>query len=418
MKIALVSIGEELLKGQTINTNVVFLGKKLCQAGYTVSLQMTLPDTKDALKQGLQQVFSSYDLVIATGGLGPTLDDVTRSVVAELFHCGFREDERVKADLKRRYPENAHFAVQDQARVPEKAKALLNPLGSAPGLVFSEQGKWLILLPGVPQEMESLFEEQVLPLIKQEWKKEAKYAISLHFCLIYESLLDPYLRELSLRYPDVDVGIYPAYGTVTVSLSSQNKTALHSFEKDLTALFSIYRYESKTGSLSEALLSACVSKNKTLAFAESCTGGSLAAAVTLEANASTYFLGSSVVYSNAYKEKFLGVSPHTLATKGAVSRETVLEMLDGVFRTTNADIAVAVSGVAGPGGGTKETPLGTIFAAIGERGKAPDLSQLHFSGDRKKIITSSTLVLLGVLWRKIEKGVPAFPLYPQSPDRL
>lgn len=413
MNIALVSIGEELLKGQIVNTNVAFLGKKLSQAGYTVSLQMTLSDARESLKQGLQAALSSSDLVIATGGLGPTLDDVTRSVAAEIFHCGFREDARVKADLIRRYPENIHFAVQDQAIVPEKATALLNPVGSAPGLIFSENGKCLILLPGVPQEMESLFKEEVFPFVQKQWQKEAKHSISLHFCLIYESLLDPYLRELSLCYPDVDVGIYPDYGTVTVSLSSRNKLSLLAFEKDLTDRFSIYRYESKTGSLSEALLTACVSKNKKLAFAESCTGGSLASAITLEANASAYFLGSMVVYSNAYKETFLGVSSQTLTTKGAVSKETVLEMLDGVFRTTNADIAVAVSGVAGPGGGTKETPLGTIFAAIGERGKVPDLSQLHFSGDRKKIITSSTLVLLGVLWRKIEKGIPAFPLYPQ-----
>jgi nicotinamide-nucleotide amidase len=234
--------------------------------------------------------------------------------------------------------------------------------------------------------------------------------VQLYFCLLYESLLDPSLRELSERYPAVEAGIYPSHGTLCVSLLSSHAEQLTSFQKELELRFGNYLYSTSLGKLEEALLNCFVKRKKKVAFAESCTGGMMASHVTSVAGASDYFLGSFVVYSNEMKEKILGVSKQTLLSKGPVSEETVREMWMGVFAKFSADYAIAVTGVAGPTGGSKEHPVGTVWAAVGERGKAPDVGKFMTYGSRETIILLATNFLLGALWRKVEKGIPAFPL--------
>ncbi len=171
------------------------------------------------------------------------------------------------------------------------------------------------------------------------------------------------------------------------------------------------KYSSPSGKLEEALQHWFVKNKKTLFCAESCTGGAIASRLTLIPGASAYFLGACVAYSNGCKEKLLGVSPNTLKTKGAVSAEVVTQMLEGVFKISDADYAIAVSGIAGPTGGTPDKPVGTVFAAIGERGKAPDVGTFMVHGSREEIILTATYSLLGALLRKVEKGIPAFPLF-------
>jgi nicotinamide-nucleotide amidase len=410
MTIEIISIGDELLKGRIVNTNAAFLCKYLQLQGYGVSRQTTLSDEREVLSAGLKEALARSDVVISTGGLGPTLDDRTREIAAEIFTCDFRFDQTLADELKHRYQDRYH-AVEDQARIPSKATLLHNRVGSAPGLVFSEGKKIWILLPGVPKEMEPMFLEQVLPYLeKSGLKAEKKASVQLHFCLLYESLLDPHLRELSLRYPLVEVGIYPSHGTLCVSLISAHAEQLSSFQKELRQRFDGYIYNAPSGKIAEALFAWCASHKKKVAFAESCTGGMLASCATLIPGASDYFLGSFVVYSNEMKEEILGVSKQTLLSKGAVSEEVVKQMLEGVFHRSSADYAIAVSGIAGPTGGSKERPVGTIWAAIGERGKVPDVGQFMGYGSRDTILLSATHSLLGALWRKVEKGIPAFPL--------
>ena len=218
MIIELISIGDELLKGIAVNTNAAFISRHLEQDGYSVSRQTTLPDERESLARGLKEAMLRADLVIATGGLGPTLDDRTRQIAAELFHSDFHFDQVIADDLKRRFG-NMNVSIEDQATVPKKAKTLLNSVGTAPGFVFTEAGKTLILLPDVPKEMEPMFLDQALPLVhKQLPQKNKKASAQLFFCIVYESHLDPHLRELTKRYPAVEVGIYPAHGTLGVVL--------------------------------------------------------------------------------------------------------------------------------------------------------------------------------------------------------
>lgn len=411
MNIEIISIGDELLKGRIVNTNATFLCSLLQQNGYSASRQTTLSDQNELLISGLKEALDRSDLVICTGGLGSTLDDKTRESAAAIFDCGFYIDPEWEQILKGRYKES-YNAIHDQARIPSKAKILPNLVGSAPGLLFSESGKTLILMPGVPKEMQPMFLSQVIPFMEKKWPvKERQIAVQLYFCLVYESLLDPHIRELFARYPSVEAGIYPSHGLLCVSLVSSNADQIKGFQTELENRFANYIYSTSSPKIEEALMHWFVKHKKKLAFAESCTGGALASNVTSISGASDYFLGSLVVYSNKMKEEILGVSEQTLLTKGAVSEETVREMLEGVFRRTGADHALAVSGIAGPTGGTEEKPVGTIWAATGERGKPPAVGKFLTFGSRETIILSATNLLMGALWRKVEKEVPPFPFF-------
>lgn len=410
MIIEIVSIGDELLKGRIVNTNAAFLCRHLQQAGYTVSRCTTLSDQTQLLETGLKEVLARSDLVLSTGGLGPTIDDCTREIAAAIYGSDFHIDQALSNELRVRYP-NRFDAVKDQARLPTKAKIVFNRVGSAPGLLFSEEGKTLILMPGVPAEMQPMFLEQVLPLMQERFVKQGKTkSVQLCFCIVYESLLDPHLRKAAQRYPEVEVGIYPAHGLLSVSLLSCNARQLAAFAGELRVQFGNYLYDAQSGRIEEALAAWFMKNHKTLALAESCTGGSIAGQITSLAGASGYFLGAFVVYCNEMKEQMLGVSTQTLAAKGAVSREVVQEMLEGVFAKTRADYAIAVSGVAGPTGGTPDKPIGTIWAAIGQRGQPADVGKFMAFGSRQTILQSASNQLLGALWRKVEKGIPAFPL--------
>lgn len=419
MIIELISIGDELLKGNTLNTNATFLSRQLSQNGYLISQQTTLSDQSEWLKTGLKEALHRSDLVIATGGLGPTLDDRTRAVAAELFLSPFQFDQMVADDIKQRFGK-ALVSLEDQATIPSKAIPLLNRLGTAPGLFFKEEEQALILLPGVPKEMESMFLEHVLPLLQKEWplKDRKKQSTQLFFCLVYESVLDPHLRELSKRYPAVEVGIYPDHGTLQVVLQSSDQGQCDAFENELNRRFFQYRYHSLSGKLEEAIQNWFIQHKSTLALAESCTGGMLSMLMTSLSGSSKYFLGSFVTYSDRLKQQLLGVSKETIDVHGAVSEETVREMLAGVFEKTSADFAIAVSGIAGPTGGTEGKPVGTIYAAIGQRGKPPDVGTFKAFGNRKMIILLTSQWLLGALWRKVIHQVSAFPLFdPFAIDR-
>lgn len=408
MKIELISIGDELLKGLTLNTNVTFLSAELSQRGYLISRQTTLVDDPEGLQSGLVEAIERADVVIATGGLGPTLDDHTKQVAARLFFSKLYYNPVVARDLEARFGKTL-ASLQDQATVPEKATLLKNSVGTAPGLIFRKEKKALILLPGVPLEMKPMFIEQVVPYLEQEYPtQEQKKTRRLFFCLLVENTLDPHLRQLKIDYPSVEIGIYPAWGTVSVTLTSSDFGALYHCEEEIKKKFHTYLYHSPSGKIEEAVQSWFIENHKTLGLAESCTGGMIASQLTAIPGASAYFLGSFVTYCDQLKQTLLGVSKKSLDAKGAVSQEVVAEMLAGIFSRTNADWGIAVSGVAGPGGGTLKKPIGTVWAAIGERGSLPFIGTFIAKGNRSTKILSTSQLLLGILYRKIVWEVPPF----------
>lgn len=394
MKIEIIAIGNEVVTGFTSNTNAAYISQALFREGIQVSRHSTLPDESTTLRQGLLEALQRSDVVIATGGLGPTCDDLTREIAAEIFNSDFYFDEGIANSLRQRYGESFP-TIQDQATIPTKAHPLPNSAGTAPGLVFRQENRILILLPGVPPEMQTMFSEQVLPYIKEAFAgKKRVFLKQLHFFQLPrgEASIDPLLRKLKEEHPDVYFGIYPSQGTVQVHLNveaNNEKEAERYLVKPYEAIlkqFGNYAFESSTGKLENAVHEWFIKENFSLSIAESCTGGSLSSKLTRIPGASKYFLGSVVAYSNELKTNLLGVSPVVLEKHGAVSRETVFGLLQGVLEKTGSDFAVAVTGIAGPSGGTPDKPVGTIWGAVGHKNAEPHIWSFFLRGNRDMII--------------------------------
>jgi nicotinamide-nucleotide amidase len=332
--------------------------------------QTTLPDEEDLLISGLRECCQRATVVITTGGLGATLDDISARSARAIWSC--------------------------------EPKLLNNRVGSAPGLWWSKNDRHLIMLPGVPLEMQDMLEDAVIPiLLKFLPPKNEVVHQTLHFSLLQESEIDPILRQFEEE--GLKVGIYPSYGFVTVRLAGVDQKQVISAADLLRKRFHGSEFVSPSGLLEEAIHHWFVQNRQTLALAESCTGGALAAQLTTVPGASHFFLGSLVTYSNSWKETLLSVQSSTLAEKGAVSAETVAEMLAGIFSHTAADWGVAVSGIAGPSGGSEEKPVGIVWYAIGRRGSKPRIDFFDLSGrTRAAIISITTGRLLGLLWRMIQ----------------
>lgn len=412
MNIEIVAIGNEILTGATVNTNAAEIGQALFKAGYRVQRHTSIPDNPVMLRRGLIEAIERGGLVIATGGLGPTCDDVTRQAAAEIFNSDFYYDEAIADELKVRYGDLS-IGLKDQATVPSKAIVLKNPVGTASGLVFSSSTATLILMPGVPREMRVMLEEQVLPYLKSHFLKDHRYVSrAVHFFKLNETSVDPLLRELQVRFPSVEFGIYPSHGILSVYATvhtSDEAEGMHVLAPALEEIASRFRghlFEAHSGKIEEAIRHMFVQNRWTLSVAESCTGGQVSARLTQVPGASEYFLGGIVSYSNSLKQSLLGVPEKLIRDKGAVSEEVVMAMAKGAIGATGSDFSIAISGVAGPSGGTPEKPIGTVWMAVVKKGMHPYAVKFQAKGTRDIIIEWSANTLFGELityCRKIDK---------------
>jgi len=392
--IEIVAIGNEILKGNINNTNATEISQALFLAGYPTSRHSVLPDDAVELKAALGESLKRSRIVISTGGLGPTCDDITRQIAAELFDSDFHLDEKLLQTLKQRYG-NLPASLENQATVPTKAIILNNEYGTAPGLVFHNSENTLILMPGVPREMRALLHQKVIPFIQKHYPNTRYVTRTLHFFGLSESSVDPHLRDLQKKLPDIDIGIYPTHGTVKVQFTldaTKNSAAQSQLDEacqSLAKAFASNHFEAASGKLEEAVHQRFIEKNWTLSLAESCTGGGIAARLTKLPGASKYFLGGIVSYSNALKEQLLNVPQSTLSTYGAVSQEAALEMVKGILDKTQSEFGIAITGIAGPDGGTPDKPVGTVWIAVARRGATPVVSKLIALGNRDMIIEFS-----------------------------
>lgn len=391
--IELIAIGDELLQGMTVNSNVVYLSHELQRHGYVIARHTTLPDDVVVLRAGIAEALKRAQIVILTGGLGPTCDDHTRQVIAELLGVPLEFQQDIADDLILRFGSQLE-STRDQATQPKGAQILLNPVGTAPGLFFKEG---IIVLPGVPREMQAIFQQSVLPVLKKNYPPLTSIrSTTLYLHTLNENQVDPVLRPL--KRADVDIGIYPGYGMLSITIRAPNEEDVIRCVQEIQQQFGEYLYETEDGSLEEPIHRQLIALGKTIALAESCTGGRLAAQLTRLPNASSYFLGSIVAYSNALKQELLGVSLALLEEHGAVSREVVEAMWNGVLAKTDADIAIAVSGIVGPGGGSEEKPVGTIWASVGLRGSLPTTVCFLTRGTRETRMLTTVNRLLGLLF--------------------
>lgn len=400
MTLEILSIGNELLSGHTINCNAAEIAQALLPHGFSVDKVTLLPDERALLKKGIEEAMKRSSFVITTGGLGPTGDDLTRDVVAEVFHTTLIHDEAVAASLIQRFGENFP-TLEDQSRVPKGATLIPNPLGTAPGFILEGEEATVFVLPGVPAQMEMMLPSVIAYLEQQNIKSH--YVFPLYLCLLSEQQVDPYLRVLEKKHPEVTLGICPGYGTLSVYAQGKDQKELLSIRDQVAQKFETHVFSSTSKHIEKALQQWMVDHKKTLAAAESCTGGQLAARLTKHPGSSDYFLGSIVSYSNHLKEAALKVSKKTLQTEGAVSQAVAIEMVEGVQKLTGANYAIATSGIAGPDGGTVEKPVGTVWSAIATPEKTyAGLIPIKKSTQKRSLVIGYTVTyLLATLYRYV-----------------
>lgn len=400
MKIEIISIGNEVLRGRTLNTNTKYLSSEIAKLGLRVYRHVVIQDDPLAIEKSIYDALLNNDITIFTGGLGPTIDDITKQCIAKVFKAPLTFDKTLADELAKKWGKDLP-SLENQATVPKGLTLLKNTLGTAPGFLY-DSDKLIAFLPGVPYEMKAMFQNELLDFILKKRINEAPfYSKELHFANLVEVYVDPFLRELKEKYPQVNFGIYPSLGRLSVCIEAKDKSLLQEPSRVLKEAFKNHFYESQSGRLEEAILDKFKHNNISLGLAESCTGGAIAAALTCIAGASIYFKGSIVSYSNEAKIQVLKVKKETIENYGAVSKETVLEMAQGALDVLNTDVALSVSGIAGPDGGSLEKPVGTVWACIAFKNGSKFAWSFLAQGTRELIIEHTIYETLGVLNSKL-----------------
>lgn len=397
----ILSTGDELITGTIVDTNSAAIADRLLSVGVEVAGVLKVGDDREKLLWALEQARSLGDLVIGTGGLGPTADDLTTEAVAEFLGCELKLDEQIGESLKRRFESRGIVWTANnlkQALFPEGSTRISNPFGTAPGFRISMgAGKTLIWLSGVPREMTAMLNETVIPwVLQQRTDTEQISACIFKIYGLTESRLDDILKavnlgseaKLSFRadYPDLSVRL-------TAKGAQERETVFKRLQEEIRKLLGSYVYAEGDVSLEEIIGEMLLKKRLTLSLAESCTGGYISYRITRIGGSSAYFYGGAVTYSNDAKVRFLGVNPKTLETYGAVSRETALEMSRGIRERTGASVGLSVTGIAGPSGGSPEKPVGTVWIGIAlEDGQQARLFNFH--GDRERVILGTSQAAL------------------------
>jgi nicotinamide-nucleotide amidase len=421
MKIELICTGSELLAGK-VNTNAAYIGSRLSAIGFELSLVIDVGDKKQDLLQEFKRAFERSNVVITTGGLGPTFDDITVETAAECLNVEIYPDEKVLNSIKEYFLKRSATSIpkinEKQANIIRGAKVLENRFGTAPGQMLhfkfkdSEKKcqKTLFLLPGPPGEMKPMFEENVEPFLKSYSVGIKKNGV-LHVFGITESaveeMIKPVMEEaVSGDSKSVEFGILASKSVIDIkfSVSGTDELLVDETISKLKLGFGSVLKDNIFGSDNDTLASVAgqllLESKKTVSFAESCTGGNIAAAITDIPGSSSYFKSSVVTYSNESKMKLLGVKEETLANFGAVSKETAKEMAEGVLKLSDSDYAFSVTGIAGPGGGTKEKPVGLVYIGSADKKKTESF-KLNFNGTRKDIRKRTVNTVLDLLRRKL-----------------
>ena len=413
MNVEIIVIGDELLIGQVTDTNSGWIARELNHIGWEVTEITTVRDRSREITDALNSSFGRVDVVLMTGGLGPTKDDITKQTLCDYFGGKLVFDESVFANVEaifRRRKLTMNDSTRNQAYVPNVCTVIQNSVGTAPVMWFERNGKVLVSMPGVPTEMKTVMKEAVISRLREYFQDHS--SILHRTCLVKdftESRLSETLSDFEAQLPAcIKLAYLPTPGVIRLRLTARGdeESYLQKIIDDeffkLRTILGSHLFCGSDTTLAGALGSILTERGETLATAESCTGGNIAHEITRVAGSSVYFKGSVVAYSNEVKARVLNVSSETLSGFGAVSRETVLQMASGVQRLLSSDCAIATSGIAGPGGGSVEKPVGTVWIAVryGERSEAECFC---FEGDREQVIaraTQSALLMLIQLMTK------------------
>jgi nicotinamide-nucleotide amidase len=374
MKATIITIGDEILIGQVIDTNSAWIGKHLAELGHTIQEIVSIKDERDSIIETLDRAVQKSDWIFLTGGLGPTKDDITKKCIAEYLNVDLEFNEEVYqriVSMFNRFNRKVSESHRIQSYMPSGGKILYNRMGTAPGLLMSKGQTKILSMPGVPYEMKAIMEDHIFPVLKNGYSQDLKvYKRTIMTAGAGETSIEDRLHTILERFPEyIKVAYLPSLGSVRIRLTSfgGSQSELDGYVSVITNILGDIVYGYDDISLSESLLNLCTSKELKIGLAESCTGGILAHKITSIAGASKYFEGGLVSYTNSLKHKLLHVQLDTLHQYGAVSEQTVIEMAKGALALLNVDVAVSISGIAGPGGGTETKPVGTTWICIANK---------------------------------------------------
>lgn len=375
MKVAIVTIGDEILIGQIVDTNSAWLGKELNKVGAEIGEIRSVSDSEFGIRNAVDQLLKEYDVILCTGGLGPTKDDITKKVLAEYFQTEmfFHEATHNRIEeIFKKFNKELTAAHRAQCYMPKSAEILFNKMGTAPGMWFEKEGKVLVSMPGVPHEMKYLMEAEVLPKLSERSDVEQIVHKTILTIGEGESILAEQLESIIESFPEnIKVAFLPGLGQVRIRLTArgQNQDQLEQLLEEKTTLIKneIGRFIYGYGELKlEAVIGQMLKdRGMTLSIAESCTGGYISQMITSIPGSSAYFLGGVVSYANEVKSNVLSVPNTLIQTHGAVSEEVVRAMQSGVLKLNQSDVSISTSGIMGPGGGSEAKPVGTVYIAVG-----------------------------------------------------
>lgn len=402
----IVTIGDELLIGQVIDTNSSWMAQKLNAIGIGVKKRIAIGDSFEEITNMLNNEAGNVDIVLITGGLGPTSDDITKLVLCQYFDGKMIVDPGALQNVIHLFENIYRKPVTEinlaQAEVPDVCKVIQNSRGSAPGMIFQKDSTVFISMPGVPYEMQGIMNE-VIPLLQKQYQLPVIIHRTILTAGIGESSLAEMIRHFELALPEsIRLAYLPNYGMVRLRLSTSGfdtrstESSIDDQFLKLKKLVATYMVTDLDEPMETVLGKLLLQKNKTISTAESCTGGTIASLISSVPGSSAYFEGSVVSYSYGIKEKLLGAKKETLAQFGAVSEETVIEMLQGLLKNLQTDYGIAVSGIMGPNGGTADNPVGTVWVAVGNTEKY-ETKKFQQRFERKKNIEVTSVMALNMM---------------------
>jgi nicotinamide-nucleotide amidase len=410
MNAEIISIGTELLLGRVVNTNAAYLSRKLAELGIDVYYHTTVGDNPRRLTEAIRRAQLRSDIVIMTGGLGPTVDDITTETLAFLTGKKLMLNRTVLKDLKD-YFKMRGFKMppnnMKQAYLPDGVKWIRNRVGTAPGLLVEWRGKTIVALPGPPRELYLMFDSGVEPILKKRFKVRGVFVTrTIKTTGLPESYVNRAVKDLLELRPPTTVGIYAKLGQVELVIMSKAssrakaKAAIKKVESKIRLRLkdNIFGYDNQT--LEGAAAAALISKKKTIAVAESCTGGLISSRLTDVSGSSKYFVRGAVPYSNEVKVKYVGVSEDSIRKYGAVSRQVALELARGIKSIMGVDVSIGVTGIAGPAGGTRAKPVGLVWMALVTGGRIV-VRKFRFTGSRADVKWQASCAALDLIRRNV-----------------
>lgn len=403
MKTAIITIGDEILIGQIVDTNTAWMAQKLTNAGFEVTEKISIGDDAKQIKDTIADVFTRVDVILTTGGIGPTKDDITKKTLCDYFNTELIFDDSVLENIQNVVSNWTALnpLTHDQAYVPKDCTVIQNRVGTAPITWFDQNNKVLVSMPGVPYEMKFNMENEIIPRLQTKYSAEA-YVSKVFIVVGYtESALAIHLEDWENNLPKgFGLAYLPSPGVMKLRLFVKGEKRRSEFENEIVKLYNLLGKSivaDKDIPLEKILGERLIASKLSLGTAESCTGGNIAHLITLISGSSEYFKGSIVSYSNDVKCNVLNVSASNIKRDGAVSNSVVTQMAQGAQQILNVDCAISVSGIAGPGGGTDEKPVGTVWiaTAIGER----IVSRKYQMGKNREmnIVRSSNIAMMQLL---------------------